>query len=148
MGAVASARDGSVDVAGILAPGIDLFLTTPDPAARARIEDALVRECDRTRRGGARARVRELRSWLRSQGPAPDLTAVRSPLAHRALARELAERALTLVRDDTGVLPLRLPSDATILAVMPVPTDLTPADTSSAVTPGWPPRSARPCPGR
>ena len=35
-----------------------------------------------------------------------------------------------------GRLPLRLPAEATILAVMPTPTDLTPADTSSVVAPG------------
>ena len=43
---------------------------------------------------------------------------------------------MTLVRDDAGRLPLQLPADATILAVMPTPTDLTPADTSSVVAPG------------
>ncbi len=56
--------------------------------------------------------------------------------AHAALARELAERSLTLVRDDARRLPLALPADATILAVMPTPIDLTPADTSSTVAPG------------
>ncbi len=43
---------------------------------------------------------------------------------------------MTLVRDDARRLPLRLPDDATVLAVMPTPTDLTPADTSSVVPPG------------
>ena len=35
-----------------------------------------------------------------------------------------------------GLLPLRPTAHATILAVMPTPTDLTPADTSSLVVPG------------
>ena len=46
--------------------------------------------------------------------------------------RELAERSITLVRGPLEPLPLQ----ATILAVMPQPTDLTPADTSSMVAPG------------
>ncbi len=50
---------------------------------------------------------------------------------HRALSRELAERSITLVRGN----PI-LPADARILAIMPQPTDLTPADTSSTIAPG------------
>jgi beta-N-acetylhexosaminidase len=40
------------------------------------------------------------------------------------------------VRDAEGVLPLHLGPAARILAIMPRPSDLTPADTSSAVPPG------------
>ena len=65
----------------------------------------------------------------------PDLSVVGSS-AHRALSRELAERSVTLVRDEAGLLPLRLDPDRRILAVMPRPADLTPADTSSTVPPG------------
>ena len=43
---------------------------------------------------------------------------------------------MTLVRDPAGLLPLRPAGDATILAIMPTPTDLTPADTSSTVVAG------------
>jgi beta-N-acetylhexosaminidase len=43
---------------------------------------------------------------------------------------------VTLVRDDARVLPLRLGADERLLAVMPRPKDLTPADTSSYVAPG------------
>jgi beta-N-acetylhexosaminidase len=56
--------------------------------------------------------------------------------AHRALALEAAARALTLVRDDLGQLPLRLAPGARLLAVMPRPRELTPADTSASVPPG------------
>ena len=54
------------------------------------------------------------------------------------MSRELAERSVTLVRGaggagDAGAL---VPPHATILAIMPQPTDLTPADTSSTVPPG------------
>jgi beta-N-acetylhexosaminidase len=55
---------------------------------------------------------------------------------HAALAAELALRSITLVRDDQNRLPLKLSSESRVLAVMPQPTDLTPADTSSMVVPG------------
>ena len=71
-----------------------------------------------------------------SAGPAPDLAVVGSA-EHLALAAELAARSITLVRDPGGVLPLlgrRRVSGSDrgpLLAVMPRPADLTPADTSS-----------------
>lgn len=53
--------------------------------------------------------------------------------AHRALAREIADAAVTLVRDPAGSLPLRLGADANVALIAPVPVDLTPAETSSYV---------------
>jgi beta-N-acetylhexosaminidase len=79
------------------------------------------------------ARVRALRRWLAGFAT-PPLDVVGSP-GHAALARELAARSLTLVRDEAGLLPLRVGTEARIGAVMPAPRDLTPADTSSFVTP-------------
>jgi beta-N-acetylhexosaminidase len=83
----------------------------------------------------SRRRVEALRRRLGAVGPRPALDAVGSK-EHLALARTLAERSITVVRDDAGLLPLRLDADARILAVMPRPEDLTPADTSSTVTLG------------
>jgi beta-N-acetylhexosaminidase len=54
---------------------------------------------------------------------------------HQELAMEVARRSITLVRDDVGTLPIHLESDKRILAVMPRPLDLTPADTSSLQEP-------------
>jgi beta-N-acetylhexosaminidase len=84
------------------------------------------------------ARIAALREWLAAAGPQPELDVVGSS-THRALSRELAERALTRVGPGGGVSgpePLPIRGDARILAVMPEPTDLTPADTSSTVPPG------------
>ncbi len=50
---------------------------------------------------------------------------------HRALAREIADASITLVRDAAGTLPLRLAADARVALIAPVPVDLTPAETSS-----------------
>ncbi len=55
---------------------------------------------------------------------------------HLALATELAARSITLVRDPAGLLPLLPAASGPLLAVMPRPADLTPADTSSTVAPG------------
>ncbi len=87
-----------------------------------------------SRRGEPNPRLEQLSAWL-SAYEQPQLTAVRSS-DHQALAANLARRSLTLVRDTPGLLPLQIGADDRILAVMPRPTDLTPADTSSMVRPG------------
>lgn len=131
---------GQVDAAlAALAAGVDLLLTAPDAAARERIERGLVRAgsrglLDASRLGAAADRVRALRDWLGGFDQ-PDLSVVASR-EHAALADELARRSITLVRNDDRLLPLRLPDVARIAAIMPLPTDQTPADTSSAVAPG------------
>ncbi|MGQ0848174.1 MAG: glycoside hydrolase family 3 protein [Actinomycetota bacterium] len=76
----------------------------------------------------------DLLAWLESF-PQPGLATVGSA-QHRRLAEELARRSITLVKDDAALLPLRLSVDQRLLAVMPRPIDLTPADTSSLVKPG------------
>ncbi len=140
MGAIAQGPGQGADIIAAAQAGVDLFLCSPDRDALARIEGTLVDAAERghidaSAVAASLARVDGLRRWLGSVGPTPDLAVV-GCAEHRALSRELAERSMTLVRDDAGRLPLRLPAEATILAVMPTPTDLTPADTSSVVAPG------------
>ncbi len=84
------------------------------------------------------ARLAELRGWLAGAEPQPDLDVVGSD-AHLALSRELAERALTRTDrapDGGEPAPIALAPTTRILAIMPEPADLTPADTSSMVVPG------------
>jgi beta-N-acetylhexosaminidase len=138
MGALPQDANQAIDVVAALDAGVDLLLATADRRARLRIESALVRAADvelLDADGVARSRARldALRRWIDSFEQ-PSLEVVGSS-EHRALARELAARSLTLVRDDAGMLPLRLSPEHRILAVMPAPKDLTPADTSSYVTP-------------
>lgn len=138
MGALPQDATQAVDVVAALAAGVDLLLSTPDRKAQRRIEAAIRRAAAVLLLGDAglrrsAARIAALRRWLSSFAD-PPLDVVGSD-AHRALARELAERSLTLVRDDVALLPLRPSADACILALMPAPRDLTPADTSSYVTP-------------
>jgi beta-N-acetylhexosaminidase len=87
-------------------------------------------ELDPARSAEALARIGILRRRLGGADPV-DLAAVGAE-EHQALAREVAERAITLLRDRDGLLPLRPTSHDRILVVMPRPLDLTPADTSSA----------------
>jgi beta-N-acetylhexosaminidase len=131
---------GQVDaVLAALAAGVDLLLTAPDAAARDRIERGIaaaaaagVLDGERVRRSADR--VRELAGWLAGFDQ-PDLSVV-GCAEHRAIAAELAARSITLVRDGDVRIPLRPAAGARIAAIMPAPTDQTPADTSSTVPPG------------
>ena len=136
MRALAQGAGQAAQIEAAVRAGVDLLLCAADRDAQTRIEAALRSATAGGRFDGAaleasRGRVDALRAWLATAGPAPDLAVVGST-EHRALSRKLAERSITLARG-----PLTdLPPHATILAIMPEPTDLTPADTSSTVAPG------------
>jgi beta-N-acetylhexosaminidase len=128
-----------VEVIAAIRAEVDLLLATPDRAAQRRIEAGLVRAVSRglfdpPALARSARRVARLRRRLRRTRK-PDLGALRSA-AHLALASELAERSVTLLRDDAGLLPIDPAGVGRVLAVMPAPRDLTPADTSSYVEPG------------
>jgi beta-N-acetylhexosaminidase len=138
MGALPQGDAQVIDVIAAIRAGVDLLLTMGEPMAQARIEGGL-------RHAAARGlfdaddmrvsaeRIRRLRRRL-GEVAQPPIEVVRSA-AHEALAREVAERSITLVRDDARLLPVRLPADARVVVVQPMPRDLTPADTSSYVPP-------------
>jgi beta-N-acetylhexosaminidase len=79
------------------------------------------------------ARLAVLRSWLAGFDQPP--LEVVGCAEHQALAVELARRSITLVRNDDGLLPLVVGRDARVAVIHSMPADLTPADTSSGVTP-------------
>jgi beta-N-acetylhexosaminidase len=144
MHALAQGAAQAVEIIAAIRAGIDLLLTTADRTALRRIESTLVAAAGRGlfepgEVAASGRRLAELRAWLAGFGPAPDLDVV-GCAEHRALSRELAERSLTrLDRGPGGTDPAPLPALAAtsrILAIMPQPADLTPADTSSAVPPG------------
>ena len=135
MGALAQGSHQVLDVLAAGRAGIDLLLAAPDAVARLRIEGGLRHAAarglvDPSTAAATDRRLRELRRWLASS-PAIDPTE-----DHAALATELARRSLTLVRAGAGILPLAAGAGARIAAIMPAPTDMTPADTSSTVEPG------------
>ena len=113
-----------VDVIAALRAGVDLLLCTPDPVKLGRIEDAIVQAAvrrlfDPVELWASAERLAALRRRLAAI-PRPDPSVVRSA-PHLALAREVAERSITLVRDDDGLLPLRPGPGSRVLAVMPRP---------------------------
>ncbi|MGH2474561.1 MAG: glycoside hydrolase family 3 protein, partial [Candidatus Limnocylindrales bacterium] len=107
-------------VVDALRAGVDLLLTAADPEARARIEAALLEAAgagllEATEAAATERRLAALRSWLGSAGAAPDLAVV-GGAEHAAVARELAARSITLVRDPGGLRPLSSATTARILA--------------------------------
>jgi beta-N-acetylhexosaminidase len=139
MRALAQGPDQAVDVVAAIRAGVDLLLASADPEALERIEHTLVRAADRElfdadEVAGTERRLAALREWLASAPPQPDLSIVRGA-EHAGLLAELALRSITLVADPARILPVRSGTARRILAIMPRPTDLTPADTSSTVPP-------------
>ncbi len=117
--------------------GVDLFLLKESPQDWEQIETSLIQAAERglLEEGEFYAsveRVQNLRRWLGSQPAQPDLGVVGCS-AHQAVAREIAENAVTLVRGGSRLLPLRPAADARVAVLVPRPQDLTPADTSSYV---------------
>ncbi|GAP62996.1 beta-N-acetylhexosaminidase [Ardenticatena maritima] len=123
-------------LAAVLA-GNNLLLLGPQVDDQARVVRALQQALERGLWPSAQARagthpVRQLRRWVAEQAPQPTLDVLACE-AHRRVAQEIAERSITLVRDENHVLPLRPSASARIGVFVPQPVDLTPADTSSTV---------------
>jgi len=138
MRALAQGSSQIVDAVAALRAGEDVLLGTADEAALERLEEGLAQA---QRRGlidadddaAATSRLSELRRWL-GDHEQPPLDVVGCG-EHRALAAELAQRSITLVRNDDRLLPLKAAADTRIAVVQSMPADLTPADTSSTVPP-------------
>ena len=138
MKAITQGAGQIVDVIAALRAGVDLLLLTGDPEVRERIYGGVRLALSRGLLGpehlaATGQRLATLRRWL-GQAERPSLDVVGNA-EHRQLAETVARRAMTLVKDEAGLLPLKLPAEARIAAVMPRPADLTPADTSSYVAP-------------
>ncbi|MEA2026560.1 MAG: glycoside hydrolase family 3 N-terminal domain-containing protein, partial [Chloroflexota bacterium] len=134
MKAVAQGVGSVVDSIVALRAGVDLLLLTPDRTAQRRLEDGLRQAALRglvpaSRIRTSTRRLIRLRRWLK-QFEWPDRAVVRSE-EHRELARRSARAALTLVRDDADLLPLRPTASDRIVVITPQPLDLTPADSSA-----------------
>lgn len=138
MRALAQGSAQIVDVITAVRAGVDLLLTMHDLDARDRIEAGLTQALRRglvepAAAARSRARVAALLAWLGSFAqPGIDVVGC---AAHQALAREAAIRSITLVRDDAGILPLRLDAGARVVVIQPMPTNITPADTTADVPP-------------
>jgi beta-N-acetylhexosaminidase len=131
--------EGQVDaVVTAMRAGVDLMLLTADWEAQERVYNGLIQAYKDGKLGdhhldSSNERIAALKIWL-AQFEQPGLEVV-GCAQHQTLAQEVAERSLTLVRDDANLLPLKLPENACIMVVIPEPKDLTPADTSSYEVP-------------
>jgi beta-N-acetylhexosaminidase len=144
MGAIRQGEGLAEQAVRAAAAGADLLLLTTDPADHYGVYTGLLQavRSDRTQSAAldpaellaSARRISDLKAWLADRPQAPDLSIV-GCAAHRALAAEIAARAVTLVRDDNRLLPLRPAGDSRLAVVLPRPVDLTPADTSSYVAP-------------
>ncbi len=119
--------------------GIDLLLITADPADHKRAWQGLTRSYQydlqfRVTCEYSAERIAALKAWQAGHKTTPGLEVLGCP-EHVAVADEIAERSVTLVRDDVHLLPLQLNPDQRIVVIIPRPADLTPADTSSYVVP-------------
>ena len=138
MGAITQGAGQIIDVIAAVRADVDLMLLMLDEAVQERVYAGLglayTRELiDDSHLAASVERILELKAWTAAQTQ-PGLDVI-GCAEHRALEAEVARRAITLLRDDAGLLPLRLPADGRIAAVMPQPKNLTPADTSAYVTP-------------
>jgi beta-N-acetylhexosaminidase len=138
MGALGAPDARAARVVDGLRAGLDLILAGPADAGRPELEAALLAAessgaLDPAAADAALARVAALRR-RQADTRQPGVDVVGST-EHRALAAELAERSLTLVRDTAGLLPLRLATEASVGVIIPRPVNLTPADTSDAERP-------------
>ena len=138
MRAIAQGAAQAVEVIAAIRGGLDLLLCSPWRGSQRRVEATVAAAAsrglfERDEMAASTARLAVLRRWLAEAGPPPELDVVGCP-EHRTLSRTLAERALT--RLDAGETPVGLESATRILAIMPEPRDLTPADTSSSIEPG------------
>lgn len=118
--------------------GADLLLMMDDPADQRRAYDSILtalrlNHLDPQLFAGSLRRIQKLKAWIASSLRQPELEVVGSP-AHRKVADQIAEKSITLVRDDRHLLPLHLDPEGPLAVVLPQPLDLTPADTSSYIT--------------
>ena len=101
MRALAQGAGQAVEVIAAIRAGVDLLLCSPYPRSRRRSRrrsrppPRVACSIERLSQSPPK-RIASLRGWLASAGPQPDLDVVGSA-EHLALARELAERSLTLV---------------------------------------------------
>jgi len=138
MRAMAQGSAQIVDAITALRAGEDVLLGTTDEGALQRLEEGIAQA---QRRGlidpdddaASQRRVGDLRRWAGGHDQPPLDIVGCAP--HQALAGELARRSITLVRNDTRLLPLKPAAGARIAVVQSLPADLTPADTSSTVAP-------------
>ena len=119
--------------------GADLLLITSDPQDQTRAYESLLQGAQNGQLTPEElqrsvGRITRLKNWLAEHRTSPDLSVIQCA-EHMQVANEIAERSVTLVRDQHKYLPIKLGPAKRIAVIIPVPQDLTPADTSSYIQP-------------
>jgi beta-N-acetylhexosaminidase len=119
--------------------GADLLLMTSDPQDQMRAYEALLHGTHNGQLAldelqASVGRITRLKTWLAEHKTSPDLSVIQCA-EHMHVANEIAEKSITLVRDEQNYLPIKLETGKRIAVVIPMPQDLTPADTSSYIQP-------------
>lgn len=129
MGAIDQGDGQMTSIIAAMAGGTDLLLCTASEEQRDRAREAVASGLERglippetLRRSSER--IQAVRRSLSNASRDPTIVG-----SNDRLALELAERSVTLVRDDAGLLPLRVSVDTSILVLETEPTNVTPADT-------------------
>ena len=138
MEAIAQDAGHIIDLIAATLAGVNLLLLNADIDRQRVAFDGLLQAVKRTlipqlHLFNSIRRILMLKEWVADQ-VRPDIGVVGNA-QHRSLADEIAARSLTLVRDVAQHLPLRLSPEARLGVILPRPEDLTPADTSSYVSP-------------
>jgi beta-N-acetylhexosaminidase len=139
MKAITQGKALGINAVRAASAGADLLLVTSDPEDQRLVHDSLLEAIRNNKLNpeenqASIGRILGLKQWLADQNQKQDLSVV-GCTDHQKLAAEIAQRSITLVRDQNGLLPLKLPAHKRVAVVFPTPMDLTPADTSSYVNP-------------
>jgi beta-N-acetylhexosaminidase len=136
MGSIQQGPGLVIDGLAAILAGVDLLLFHNTPA---EMEDIFLALMQAAKRGllpqallkSSVERILELKSWLaRFDQPGLEVVGCKE---HQALALEIACRSVTLIHDHAQCLPLGLHPQDRLAVILPIPQDLTPADTSSYV---------------
>jgi beta-N-acetylhexosaminidase len=134
MGALDQGPAQVVEIITMMRGGTDLLLCMPDPALQERVRVAVERGVSRglipeETLARSRGRIDRTRRAVSRSKPKP------WQVGNSGLAHELAQKSVTVVRNDAGLLPLRLEPGSRLLSLEPVPTNVTPADTTALYPP-------------
>jgi beta-N-acetylhexosaminidase len=119
--------------------GVDLLLLTSENADHERVFSTLAHsiedgQLDPVILAASLERISRLKNWVTNHSQNFGLDVVCCAV-HQAVARDIAERSITLIRDEAHLIPLRINPGQKVVVVIPKPMNLTPADTSSYTTP-------------
>ncbi len=119
--------------------GVDLVMITSDPKDQRRAYEGLAAALEQgvlseSEMDVSLRRIENLKKWVSENFVQNDIDLIRCS-KHLEIAEEIAEKSITLVRNQENLIPLNLPSEKKIVVVTPMPEDMTPADTSSYVKP-------------